>query len=69
MCSLNKSCKMCIRPSSTILNDGYTESLKNLSGFAGIKYYLNMANQWGRIDSLKLYHMNLHNTEKGKENP
>lgn len=51
-----------------LFNDGYTESLKNLCDLAGITFYLNMTNQWEKFDSLKLYHKNIQNTEKVKEN-
>ena len=51
-----------------LFNDGYTESLKNICDLAGINFYLNMTNQWKNFDSLKLYHKNIQNTEKVKEN-
>ena len=51
-----------------LFNDGYTESLANLCDLAGITFYLNMTNQWEKFDLLKLYHKNIQNTEKVKEN-
>ena len=51
-----------------LFNDGYTESLKNICDLAGINFYLNMTNQWKNFDLLKLYHKNIQNTEKVKEN-
>ena len=54
----------------TLFNDGYTESLchKISVSLAGINFDLNMTNQGKNFDSLKLYHKNIQNTEKAKEN-
>ena len=43
-------------------------TLKNICDLAGINFYLSMTNQWKNVDSLKLYHKKIQNTEKVKEN-
>ena len=64
--TIDKKCALYL--AIALFNDEYTESLKSICDLAGINVYLNMTTQSKNFDSLKLYHKNIQNTEKVKEN-